>query len=131
MRAILKSTVVVAPHLRAKAKDRPANEWPAMPRPVRVLPTFARRVRVYKAAGLLVATAERHARRDACAGCEFAQATGHRGLWRCTHRSCGCGGGDELRMAMPATRCPLKAEPEGLPTEHTDHTEESETKTKG
>ena len=110
MRAILKSTVVVAPHLRAKAKPAGSLALPATPRVVRVLPSFARRVRAYAAAGLLVTTAERHARRDACAGCEFAEATGHRGLWRCKHRSCGCGGGDELRMAMPATKCPLELE---------------------
>ncbi len=105
--AKLIKTVIVATHLAPRPEAvEAAVRTVAL---VRIVPqagaSFARRVRAYAAVGLLVAAAERHARREACAGCEFSQATGHRGLYRCTHRSCGCGGGDELRMAIPATRC--------------------------
>lgn len=106
MRAKLTRTVIAAPHLRAKPRaERPAVAAQVVVR--RVAASFTRRVRAYAAAGLLVPTAERHRRRAACAACDFAEATGHRGLYRCKHRSCGCGGGDELRMAIPATKCPL------------------------
>lgn len=63
------------------------------------------RVRGYRLLGQMVGPAERHARREACAGCSAGRPTAIRGLYRCTHRACGCGGGDELRMVMPGSAC--------------------------
>lgn len=70
---------------------------------------FVRRVRGYAAAGMLAPTPERHARRDACAACEFRADTPRRGLFRCSSPSarCGCVGGDELRLALNKTKCPV------------------------
>jgi len=72
---------------------------------VMLTPQLPRQARAYIAAGLMVTTSERHGRRDACAVCLHKRPTEHRGLYRCAHRSCGCGGGDELRMVMPSSVC--------------------------
>lgn len=84
----------------------PAPAASAPPAPA--APTFARRVRGLRAAGMLVAPALRHARRAACEACPYSLRTKHEGLYRCTdaRSRCGCVGGDELRLALARSTCP-------------------------
>lgn len=86
-----------------RGQARLKNAAPAtVPRPV-----LARRVRAYRALGMLVDTTTRHARREVCAACPHHIATEHRGLWRCAApaQGCGCIGGDEIRLALRKTHC--------------------------
>jgi hypothetical protein len=68
---------------------------------------WRRRLRGLVAAGMLVPAATRHARRDTCAACPHRVETGRRGLYGCSAPGarCGCVGGDEVRLALAATRC--------------------------
>ncbi len=65
---------------------------------------FFSRVRGFKSMGLLAPSATRKARRSVCGGCEHSKPAEH-GLYLCTNRKCGCGGGQEIALALTTTTC--------------------------
>lgn len=70
--------------------------------------SLLRRFRAYLRSGFpLVDAKTRRLRRDACSTCELRKESSHNGLYGCASRSCGCIGGDELRMAYPNAKCAL------------------------
>ncbi|MDF3059722.1 MAG: hypothetical protein K0R17_3937 [Rariglobus sp.] len=89
---------------------RPVDIVPSAPAPAVQIqpagPSLKRRLVAYKRAGLrLLSGRDRHPRSATCAVCPHAIPTSHTGLYGCANRCRVCGGGDDIRMLMPATTC--------------------------